>query len=89
MPTVVRYAERAVTDLGKFDKTVARRIVKKINVYAASSDPFEYAKPLQGPWKGLFRFRIGEYRAIFRKNSAGKITVLLVLTVKHRKEAYE
>ena len=84
-----QYTEHALKDLKQLDRTRALGIAKKIATYCSSEDPFVHAKPLQGPWKGLFRFRIGDYRAIFRRDTTGYLIVLLILRVKHRKEVYE
>lgn len=84
-----RYTARASKDLLLLEKRAARLIVKKIRSYCTAPDPLVFAKPLQGPWKGLFRFRIGDYRALFRKEPSGQLILLIILRVKHRKEVYE
>jgi mRNA-degrading endonuclease RelE of RelBE toxin-antitoxin system len=38
--------------------------------------------------QGEYRFRIGDYRVLFDVDGSGKIYVLMVLSVKHRREAY-
>jgi len=43
---------------------------------------------LRGLGDGRFRFRIGDYRAIFAIDKSGKIQILMILNVKHRKEIY-
>ena len=65
------------------------RIVKKLRYFASQSNPMAYAKPLTGKFAGLFRFRIGDYRAIFRKDSDGELIILYVLKIHHRKDIYE
>jgi mRNA interferase RelE/StbE len=89
MAVAWRYTERASKDLLALERRAARLVVKKITSYCTAPDPFTFAKPLQGSWKGLFRFRIGDYRAIFRKEPSGQLTLLLILRIKHRKEVYE
>ncbi len=84
-----RYTAKAIHELQSLDPAISARIVKKIAVFCSARDPFVWAQPLQGPWKGLFRFRIGDYRAIFRKEPTGRLIVLLVLSIKHRREVYE
>lgn len=69
--------------------SIADRITKKVDAYCALVDPLEQAKALKGNLQGLYRFRIGDYRAIFQKQSDGVIIVLMILRVKHRKDIYD
>ena len=43
--------------------------------------------PLTGNWKGLWRFRMGDYRVICEIDD-GKFVILVVM-VGHRKEIYD
>ncbi len=81
----VEYTTSAEKDISALDKKTAKRILNKIAWYASQSDPLEFAKRLNDPRK-LYRFRIGEFRAIF--TIRGQVIVLLVLAVKNRNEAY-
>lgn len=61
--------------------------MNKIDWFAESSDPLKFAKPLTDTKnRKLYRFRIGQYRAII--TIKGQVIILLVLAVKHRKDAY-
>lgn len=84
-----RYTEQARNDLNLIQQKIAVRIIKKIRHFCTSDDPFTFAKPLHGTLKGLFRFRIGEYRVIFQKDPTGQMNILLILRIKNRKEVYE
>lgn len=84
----VVYSEKAIDDLKKLPKETSKRIVKKISFYTNQKDPLDFAKKITDPTLGQFRFRIGDYRAIFDVTKGGKISMLYVLTVKHRKEVY-
>lgn len=75
-------------DLRSLEKTVQRRIVKKLLYFLHSADPLSFAKPLVGKFKGLFRFRVGDYRVVFRV-SGGEIKILFVIRIEHRREVYE
>lgn len=85
----LQWARRAQEDLRALDPGVARRIIEKVQTYAQTSDPMRFAKPLVGTFRGKFRFRIGDYRAIFRRDNNGTLHVLIVLQVAHRREVYE
>lgn len=89
MPFKERWSTKALSDLESLQESVVDRITAKVEEYCATANPFAFAKPLQGNFKGLYRFRIGDYRAIFRKESDGTITILLILRVQHRKDIYE
>ena len=56
--------------------------------YNGSGGALYATAPLSGQLGGLFRFRIGDYRAIFRPDSRGQIVILLILRVGHRSEIY-
>jgi mRNA interferase RelE/StbE len=85
----LRLTKQALSDLGRLDKRMADKIVSKLEDYEANGHPLRFSKPLRGELSGLFRFRIGDYRAIFRKESTGMITILFILNIKHRKEVYD
>lgn len=84
-----KYTEKAADDLKRLDERIAIRIAKKIRISCASDNPFAFAKSLNGEWKGIFRFSIGDYRVLFRKASEGSLIILLILRIKHRKDVYE
>ncbi len=83
------YTKKAWADLQELNIADSRRIVTKLRFFIEQSNPLKHAKPLKGIYKGLFRFRIGDYRAIFSKDAKGNLTVLTIIRIKHRKEVYE
>lgn len=85
----VRYTKTATDDLGNLNFVTAERIVKKITFYCATEKPLSFAIALHGQLEGRYRFRIGEYRAIFVLEKTGKVTVSVIQHIKHRKEVYE
>jgi mRNA interferase RelE/StbE len=84
----VIYSETALKDLKQLDKVVAKRIVLKIKDNADQIDPLLRAKPLVGKLGGWYRYRIGDYRAIFSIDADNQIILLKVLQVRHRKDIY-
>lgn len=78
-------AARAVSAL---PADVARRIVHKMQWFAAQENPLAFAKPLKDTRLGSHRFRVGAYR-IFITVHRDSIDILFVLAVRHRKEAYQ
>lgn len=81
MYTVV-YSKNSQKDLEKTDKTTAKKIIQKIMFFSKQENIFNYSKKLKGSDKNTYRFRIGNYRAIFEIDSSGEIQ-------KHRKEIYQ
>ena len=82
------YTKEALRDLHKLDRATAERILKKLDFWRRQSNPIHFSKPLQGDFKDCYRFRVGDYRIIFRLNEFNKMTILLILRVQHRREIY-
>ncbi len=51
-----------------------------------SQDPFQ-GKPLQGPYRGLSSYRIGDYRIVYRILKHDRTVVIYRLG--HRREVYQ
>jgi len=83
------YSKKSVDQLKRLEKKVARKIIEKISYYCIQKNPFKQAKKLIHPAFGQYRFRIGEYRAIFDIDAKGTITILYILSIKHRKDVYK
>ena len=84
------YTNQAERDLDRMDKSVALRILKKMDHFMELVDPFVQAKQLTGFEIPTYRFRVGGYRVVFRKDP--KTNYLVVLVVRrggHRKEVYK
>jgi mRNA interferase RelE/StbE len=88
MSVEIEYTNKAVKALKKIEILQAGKIVKKINSYVKQDDFLTKAKKLKPPFDNLYRFRIGDYRAIFDIDKGGNITVLTILDIKHRKDIY-
>ena len=84
----VIYTEHARQDLKRFELKTARRIIKKIYFFSQQKTPLTFAKKLTEPSLGQYRFRIGDYRAIFDIDKKGNLQILIILKIKHRKDIY-
>ncbi|MHB1234409.1 MAG: type II toxin-antitoxin system RelE family toxin [Microbacteriaceae bacterium] len=80
----VEYDPKALKELVKLDKPVARRIVKAIDALSADPRP-SGSRPLVG-YPALWRIRVGEYRVIYTIMDAE--LVVLALRVAHRSSVY-
>jgi len=76
------YTRRALKDIQSLDIKVKRRIAKALLRYA--ENPLDYAQKLLDEKLGSYRFRIGDYRAVFDIED----DELIILRVGHRKEIY-
>jgi mRNA interferase RelE/StbE len=83
----VEFDHDAARDLRKFGETARRDIVRYLRTrIATAEDPRRFGKPLLGDMKGLWRYRVGDYRIVAKIEDDR--FVVLVLTVGHRREVY-
>jgi mRNA interferase RelE/StbE len=78
----VVFTKKAVTDLEKLDETTRLRIARKLKEY--SNSPLQFARKLSNPQLGAYRFRIGDFRAIF--DLVGE--KIVILRIGNRKDIY-
>ncbi|MBF0521733.1 MAG: type II toxin-antitoxin system RelE/ParE family toxin [Candidatus Omnitrophica bacterium] len=81
----VFYLDSVEQDFESLDKQVRRRVLDKIENHLAK-DPKGLGKPLTGPLKGLWRYRVGDFRVIYK--IADKEILILIARVGHRKNIY-
>ncbi|MDP4008328.1 MAG: type II toxin-antitoxin system RelE/ParE family toxin [Candidatus Peregrinibacteria bacterium] len=84
----VIYTHKAIEDLKKIESSIAERIINKIAFYASQENPLDFAKRLQGNYEAMYRFRIGDFRAVFWVDRDGRFSILNILKIKHRKDVY-
>lgn len=84
----VKYSQRAIKELRKFDKYTRQMIYSWIERYLVGcEDPRAHGKGLTANRSGQWRYRIGDYRLICEIKE--QELVILALSVGHRKEAYK
>jgi mRNA interferase RelE/StbE len=82
----VEWTEIAKKELDKLDKFTREQILRFFKKESLLSIPSEVGKPLRHSLVGLWRYRIGKYRAIVKiKND---ILVILVIEVGKRDKIY-
>ena len=79
----IHFHEGAIKDLKKLDFPVRKSIVEKIESHLIQA-PLNLGKPLKGNFKGLYRYRIGDYRVIYMIDIIEEI--IFVTNVNHRKK---
>ena len=84
----VRFTENAVRELKKLDRQTVR-VIKNwvIKNLADTDDPRLHGKALSGNLKGVWRYRVGDYRmfADIRDN----IVTVFIFEIAHRGEIYK
>ena len=83
------FSESAFKDLKKLPKKNSNNIIKKLEYFEKSKNPLFFFKKLKDRTLGEYRFRIGNYRAIFDTDKNGNIIILIILSIKHRKNIYK
>ena len=81
----VEFSRRAEDDLSRSDRQVEQRVRNRINEMAASARTWQH-QALTGQYRGLFRLRVGNYRARYDLDHANRR--ITVLSVQHRSDAY-
>jgi mRNA interferase RelE/StbE len=81
----VEFRPRAAQDFQNLDDAVAGRVLKKLRWLAENFDSLK-PEPLTGPFTGLFKLRVGNYRVIYQANREKKL--LTVRPVGYRREIY-
>lgn len=76
----------AADDLLKLDKKLQKQIINRIKNYLVD-EPLSLGKPLKGIFKGLHRYRYGDYRIIYSIDRSDEI--IIVLRIGHRKDVYD
>ena len=81
---ITRTAEKQIKKLDRPDqKSIVRFLRERLK---SAEDPRQWGKPLHGLKRGLWRYRVGDYRLIC--DIQDEIITLLVLEVAHRKDVY-
>ncbi len=81
---ITRTAERQIKKLDRVAQTSIIRFLRER--IEPADDPRQWGKPLRGEKRGLWRYRVGDYRLICDIQDE-KIT-MLVLEVGNRKDVY-
>lgn len=84
---IIEISRTAEKQIRKLDRKAQEGIIRFLRERVQpAEDPRQWGKPLRGDKRGLWRYRVGDYRLICDIQDE-KITVL-VLAVGHRKDVY-
>lgn len=81
----IRFRESVRRQLKKLPSDIQERIIKKLEFYAKTDKPLQFAERLTNVLVGHYRFRIGDYRVIV---DVIDITIM-VIEIGHRREIYK
>lgn len=82
----IEFDPRAVRELSRLDKPVARRIVTYLQEVGELSDPRSRGQALTGNLAGLWRYRVGDYRIIVDIHDTE--VIIVAVQVGHRSSIY-
>jgi mRNA interferase RelE/StbE len=84
----VEFDARAAHELRKLDRAAQQLILRYLRVrIATADDPRRFGRALTGDLKGLWRYRVGDYRIVAKIEDDHLI--VLIVTVGHRREVYD
>lgn len=88
MKWTVSFDKYALKELSKLDKQDRNRILKFLKVdVLALENPRQIGKALTGKFKGMWRYRVGDYRIICQ--IVDSELVVLVVGIGHRSAVYK
>ena len=88
MAWTIEYDPRVEKDLRGLDKRIQKEILDYMETrIAPSGDPKSYGKALRHSHKGLWRYRVRDYRIVCEIQHDR--VVVLVIAVGHRSKIYE
>ncbi len=83
----ISFSETALKQLRNLDTTSRKRVLTYVNeVLSKIENPRILGKALTGELKGLWRYRIGNFRIVCQIQD-NKL-LILILKIAHRKEVY-
>ena len=82
----IQYTETVRKQLKKLDKTIQKRILDYMDEVGRLENPRSRGKALVENMRGLWRYRVGDYRVICEIQESR--IIISVLKIGHRKNIY-
>ncbi len=86
MAYTVELSDDAQKDLSRLDKSVARRIIERLQWLQSNASTISH-QALTGPLAGLYKLRAGDYRIVYRMEH--EVEVIVVEFIGHRSDVYK
>lgn len=84
----VKFSEKALKELAKLDKPISRLIINwVIKNLEYTDNPRQHGKALTGNLKGIWRYRVGDYR-LFAEINDDEIFIF-IFEIAHRSKIYK
>ena len=83
----IEFTTAAEKGLGKIEKHIAQRILRKIRWLAENAESINH-EYLTAQFKGTYKLRVGEYRVVYTIEKDDKDFIAIHL-VGHRREIYK
>lgn len=84
----IKFSDNALKELSKLDKSISRLIMNWIiKNLEYTSNPRQHGKALTGNLKGIWRYRLGDYR-IFAEINDNEVFIF-IFEVAHRNVIYK
>lgn len=80
------YSDEFIQNTKQLDVATRSRLIRALEAIAAVGDPRSRGKTLTGPYVGLWRYRVGDWRVIVELRDAELI--ILALKAGHRSKIY-
>jgi len=80
----IEWTQDAINDLDKLDINIAKRIFNKMTWLAENFDNI-IPEPLEGKFKGTYKYRVGDYRVVYTIEQ----NTIIVQFVGNRKDVYK
>ena len=81
----VQLLDSAADDLRRLDRTIARRLLRRIEWLAENLEVVNRER-LTGQFAGLLKFRVGDYRILYEVIDAEQL--IIVHIIGHRRDIY-
>lgn len=83
----VRLTKRAAKFYRSADTALAKRLARAFETLEQNPHQHPNIKALKGELAGRYRYRVGDYRVVYRiDDNAAEVTILLI---KHRQDVYD
>lgn len=82
----ILFTDRSKKQFSKLNKDIQKRVISYLE-NRVSSHPYNFGKSLVGDKKGLWRYRVDDYRIICNINN--NELLILVIDVGHRRQIYD
>jgi mRNA interferase RelE/StbE len=83
----VQLSDEAQTAYAKADRPLAKKIARCLTHLEQNPRSHPNIKPLKGGFANRLRFRVGDWRVVYRIDDANQ--VVLVNKIAHRREVYD